>query len=271
MISTNFLNRASDFNIDQKIFFLHIPKCGGTSLRLAIEDAFEFPKDSKKYDFHLDVMAIDSAAHALEKPIIELKRDVLNYSMAHKSYRYISGHFAYSEKAMQVYGDEWKYITLLRDPVSKWFSQYFYNRHKTNNHYKIDCSLEEFLVTDEAKHLGRNYIYLLVDGISSAEAATDAAINQAIINLEKFALVGVLEKLDWFYQDFQTIFGTKLKIEERNKNPLPENQQKQHINDDIRAQVEEICQPNIRIYEAAMEMIRTRRLGECVETFALRY
>lgn len=271
MISTNFLPRSSTLAIDQKIFFLHIPKCGGTSLRLAIENAFNFPKEAKNNDFHLDVMALDSSAHTLDRPIIELKRDVLNYCMAHKSYRYISGHFAYSDKAMETYSNEWKYITILRDPVAKWFSQYFYNRHKNNDHYKLNCTLEEFLATDEAKHLGRNYSYLLVDGISSEEAATDAAINQAITNLEKFALVGVLEHLDWFCKDFQTTFGAKLKIEERNKNPLSTQQQNQQIKDDIRAQVEEICQPNIQIYKAAMELIKLRRMGPCVESFALRF
>lgn len=260
MISPNFFSRPSTLTIDKKIFFLHIPKCGGTSLRLAVENAFNFPKDSKNSDFHLDVMALDSAAHAVEKPIVELKREVLNYCMAHKSYRYISGHFAYSDKAMQAYGDDWHYITLLRDPVSKWFSQYFFNRHKNNDHYKLDCTLEEFLTTDEAKHLGRNYSYLLVDGISSEEAATDAAISQAIKNLEKFALVGVLEKLDWFYKDFQTVFGTELKLENCNKNPLSAKQQQQQIKDDIRAQVEEICQPNIQIYQAAMDLMQSRQL-----------
>ncbi|MEM9808920.1 MAG: hypothetical protein AAF959_27005, partial [Cyanobacteria bacterium P01_D01_bin.56] len=117
-----------------------------------------------------------------------------------------------------------------------------------------------FLATDEAKHLGRNYAYLLVDGISSQEAGSDAAIQQAIANLEKFAVVGVLEKLEWFYHDFQTAFGAKLHIESRNKNPLSSKQQKQQISDDIRAQVEEICRPNIQIYQAAMARIQARQM-----------
>lgn len=259
MLNKGIWKRKSELKIEDKIFFLHVPKCGGTSLRIAIEDAFNFPKDSKKYDFHLDIMALDSASNILEKPIIELKRDLLNYCMAHKSYRYISGHFAYSERAMNSLGNEWKHITILRDPVSKFFSQYFYNRHKRNNHHKLDCSLEDFLKTDEAQHLGRNYIYLLVDGISSQEASKDIAIDQAIKNLEKFTLVGLLEYLDWFYEDFKSIFGAQLKIEERNKNPLSNKQQKQQITEEMKAQVKEICQPNLQVYQAALELIQVRR------------
>lgn len=261
---TNLLSKSSTLNIDQKIFFLHVPKCGGSSIRNAIENSFNFSSRTKNNNFHLEDTAAVSAANTLEKPIIEYKRDFLNYCMAHKSYRYISGHFAYSEKAMQAYGDQWKHVTLLRDPVAKWFSQYFYNRHKQKDHYKLDCSLEDFLKTDGAVRLGRNYSYLLVDGISSEAAATDDAIDQAIKNLEKFSLVGVLEELDWFCEDFQAIFGAKLEIRKYNKSPLSKNKRSQQITDDIRAQVEEICQPNMRVYNAAIELIKkSRKISVC--------
>ena len=246
-------------NASKKIFFLHVPKCGGTSCRTAIGNAFDLPIGSSDESFHLDAAATVSAAETLEKPIIQLNRELLNYCMAHKSYRYISGHFAYSEKAMQTYGANWQYITLLRDPVAKWFSQYFYNRHKNSGHYRLNCDLETFLETDNAIKLGSNYIHLLADGVSSEEAATDEAINRAIENLNKFALVGLLEHLDWFCQDFQTIFGTELKLKKLNKNPLPETQRKQQITDDIRSRVWEICQPNMRLYEAATKIVAARR------------
>ena len=243
----------------KKVFYLHVPKCGGTSCRTAIGNAFDLPDASGNESFHLDVRATISAAQSLGKPDIQFNRELLNYCMAHKSYRYISGHFAYSEKAMQTFGADWHYITLLRDPVGKWFSQYFYNRYKNNDHYKIDCDLATFLETDNAINLGRNYICLLADGVSNEEAATDEAIDRAIENLNKFALVGLLEHLDWFCQDFQTIFGTELKLKKLNKNPLPETQRKQQITDDIRSRVWEICQPNMRLYEAATKIVAARR------------
>ena len=98
MANIKFLERKSDLKIDEKIFFLHVPKCGGSSIKSAIENASNFPITTK---FYLEDTAAVSAAHTLKKPIVEYKRDLLNYCMVHKTYRYISGHFAYSEQAMQ--------------------------------------------------------------------------------------------------------------------------------------------------------------------------
>ncbi|NET33464.1 MAG: sulfotransferase family 2 domain-containing protein [Cyanothece sp. SIO1E1] len=240
--------------VEEKVFFFHIPKCGGTSIDRAIQSTIKVSERREREIFHLDAAAALRTSNVWAEAPLDLTRKFLYYCMASQRYRYISGHFAYSEKAMQDFGHDWKFVTLLRDPVSKWFSQYFYNRYKQNDHYKISCDLETFLKSDEAVHLGRNYIFLLVEGITKAEASSEAAIAQSIANLEKFSLVGVLEKMDLFSRSFENQFGVQLEIEQRNKNPLSKQHQLQQITDDMRQRVVELCQPNQQVYEAALKM-----------------
>lgn len=103
--------------------------------------------------------------------------------------------------------------------------------------------------------MGNSYVRRLTEGISPTNASSDEGVKQAIENLNKFALVGILEKMDIFARDYQSLFGTKLVIEHSNKNPVSKFQQKEQITDEIRQRVEEICQPNIRVYESQLKRI----------------
>lgn len=237
-----------------KVFFLHIPKCGGVSLNQAIRNSYGNRAKQAEYCFSLDGNAARKCSQLLEDERNEYRKKILAYVMTSDRYRYIHGHFAYSEKIFQEFGSEWNFITLLRHPVAQWFSQYFYDRRQ-DSEVRIDAELTAFIESERAILMGNTYVRKLTEGFSATEASSDKAIKKAIENLNQFALVGVLEKLDTLVEDYQNSFATSLFIKKLNQNPTKKVEQQQKITPEITKKVEEICQPNLKVYQSVINKL----------------
>jgi glutamate mutase epsilon subunit len=58
--------------VEKKIFFLHIPKCGGTSLHHAIIDSFGLSKSNyEKSCFHLSASASAKGSEITGEPLMD--------------------------------------------------------------------------------------------------------------------------------------------------------------------------------------------------------
>lgn len=238
--------------VSKKIFFLHVHKSGGTSVTEGLKNSFGLTETiSKRHFFTLDNDASAIASEIVGEDIRSYREKLLLYYMSMERMKYISGHFYYSEKAMQKFGKEWSFITLLRHPIDRWFSTYFFDRYREgSSNGRIDCDLESFVESERALRLGSGYVLAFTEGISLSEVSSNDAINCAIKNLKKFALVGVLEEIDVFARAYKALFGAELFIQRLNKNPLSRQKQTGLISDKIQKKVEEICQPSMKIYEA---------------------
>jgi hypothetical protein len=250
--------RAVSPELRQDIFFMHVPKCGGTSLVNAIARFYQplFSKDRSKIA-RLDSPASLRAASIHGRDHLAYDREILTYFLA-GNYRYVYGHFTFSEKAYQQFKDKYAFVTLLREPVSKWFSLYFYNRYKKSDHYALDLDLEEFVETSQAASYGCDYVMQFIgdDSIADYTSAavidyfrTPEAIERACANLDKFDLVGLLEELDLFKQQFQARFGVKLDEEHRRESPVPKGTRDKMITPEILEKVKMLNRPNTLVYE----------------------
>lgn len=236
---------------------MHVPKCGGTSISRAIRSSYGFGKtQGSNFFFQLDASASLRAAKILGYKELEFFENLLIYNMSISSRKYIDGHFVYSEKAFKEFGDEWKFVTLLRHPVSKWFSKYFFNRYKKGSHYKLDCDFETYIESKTGIAEGSDYVRCLTGSNLLHDSNLERAVEQAIRNLNNFTVIGVLEKINLFVRDFERQFGTKLFIEHLRSNPLPKIKQEEQITNRIKQRVEEICQPDIEVYKAVLERIK---------------
>ena len=240
----------------ERIVFVHIPKCGGTSVKNAITRKFGYGRDRFGGRGILNISAVASkrAATAAGMTSERFREHLLLFGMAHPGVRFISGHISFSHIGQKEFGDTWRFVTLLREPVSKWFSQYFYNRYKKSEHSRVEEELEEFLDTPTAAAYGSDYVRLL----SSVEddPTSREAINSALENLARFSVLGVLEDMERFRESFRSNLGFDIRVGVTNRNPVSAKKQDSRITPEIRRRVEGLCAANSEVYEAVR--IRTR-------------
>lgn len=240
--------KARERKVLPRLAFVHIPKCGGTSLKTALQDVYSRRGNTTLW---LDPHASKRAADVADADLYALRAHLLLYHLAQRRPRYITGHYTFSEAAWEAGPEPWAFLTVLRDPVARWYSAYFYNRHKTNSdHFRIHEPLAEFVETERAQKMGRTYVRRL-----TADRKAPDAVETVILTLQRFDVVGVLEEMDALVRDCERVVGERLSVPILNTSPRGERERADEITPAIEAKVRALCAPDLRIYEAVRERI----------------
>ncbi len=244
----------------KKIFFLHIPKCGGISLRNAIASTYGLTQLVVPNSINfLDAGSAGYAATKRGGDIYEFRDVLLAYYLSIPRSRFISGHFPLYGAGIGPLSKDWNIITMLREPKSKWISSYYYNRYFENPEHvwresdvtytkRIDMDVGEFLTTEQAMEYGCDFIRQVVKIDKMDDAYKEDVIKEAIERLEAISLVGILEQTETFIKAFECYFNVRLNMRHTNKNPA-KNSTKSKLSPFQRKQIMELCEPNHRIYE----------------------
>jgi hypothetical protein len=182
---------------------------------------------------------------------------ILTYAMARKNVKFVTGHFVFSETVYREFAGEYDFITVLRHPVSRWFSQYFFNRHKNGDHFKTDMDIHSYLQSREGISSARTLIATLAPYAYDESDPTEC-MRTATANLEKFAIVGCVENLKDFKEQLRTRYNVDLRVPSLNQNPLSRSAQKDMITDDLRSRVAELCRYDMEVYEHAFQKLSAK-------------
>jgi hypothetical protein len=216
-----------------KIAFIHIAKCGGisvdTALRLALATNGQRRIDrdtiiaSSIASFGGSINSLESSYKFSEYHAQHLSK-ILTYYLQ-ENWHYVSGHITINSKIIERFQNEYSFITILRDPVKRFISNYTFNKLTNTKAIMLPNNLDTDNIVQEAKS-----ILLSRRGWQMANSPTmyltgrypineSDAVNmqqEVASNLSKFKVIGFLDNLDKFSDECQELTGQKIDIGHRN-------------------------------------------------------
>ncbi len=235
----------------KRVAFFHAPKCGGTSVNQGLAKAFGGPAG-------IDPIAAEAASRNLGLSRMELREAILAYFVQRNDVRFISGHYSYSRRAFAGREGEFDLITILRNPLDRMLSQYYYNRFgKHPNHIPIRSDLSEWLMTEPARSAATVFTKMFVGEITATTALDEgnqrddmkAAAEEAIDNLSRFAIVGTLEHLAAFEEAIRRRYKVDFSIGHLRKSPKAGYPKFAEQPPQIRDRILELCREDLAIYD----------------------
>ena len=240
--------------IKQNCLFLHLPKCGGTSLsealyasvpvhkHIGVIDAVSSRRAASLIEHNKDCLAqthedMDGAASTFALR----EKMMLAYMCAEK--RLIHGHVLFSDTAWEHFKDDYKIVTVMRDPIKRSVSNFRMNVMNGTIDNDPDTWLDGI---QGLNHASVNLRYLSGDATITSENKP-RLLKKAHENLEKIALIGFLDEMDIFLDRFKDMFGARPKVHHYNEAKGEEIA----LSSDQMKRLEKLCAPDIELYEAA--------------------
>ena len=163
--------------------FIHIPKCGGSTLNRVLKNEY------KKENIHLKVYD-------------QLAEENFGSEIGLDEKRLLHGHFSYGIHEKMKLSSIPRYFSMLRDPVDRIISHYFYVK-SSPTHYLYDSvknshlSLLDYALSDLSFELDNGQVRMIAGVGENTKTVTEKHLEKAIYNIDNhFASIGILEEYD---------------------------------------------------------------------------
>lgn len=159
--------------------FIHIPKCGGSTLNRVLKNEY------KKENIHLKVYD-------------QLAEENLGSEFDLVEKRLLHGHVSYGIHEQMNLTSKPRYFSMLRDPVDRIISHYFYVKSSPVHYlYKSveNLNLLNYALSDLSFELDNGQVRMIAGIGEKTDIVTEKHLETAIFNIENhFASVGILEE-----------------------------------------------------------------------------
>lgn len=231
--------------------FIHIPKTGGTTMVNTLSKQILFnrfkrlnpTRTTHPKDF------LDSVEGLLEDVVSSSKFDV------------VGGHFGFAAHPKLM--DASQYFTVLRDPIERVISEYYYMKHKGMYYQglieKENLSLTKYVSHPETFYLN-NLQTRLISGVSfeSGDTVTESTYKLALENLSKFKVFGLTEQMDSTLALFYIILNWNHLPYYQRSNANEKRPNTEHISQHEIDVIREREKYDILLYEKAKQIFQRR-------------
>ena len=204
----------------KKVAFLHIPKCGGTSIASSIAAAIGADRSGYIDPIRtrgLAQMCLEDCRRPEGSEHLFAIRRALFFDYFKEGKPYIYGHFPIVRECL-VNSEGYEFVTLLREPTQRFVSQFKYYlatkalpNEKFITQERIEDLWQEYFCSDVA-NFHANVLTAYLDESSFLRLGHSDSAARAIENLKSFSVVGTLENLDLFTQKFRATVNAPLVI-----------------------------------------------------------
>lgn len=226
----------------RKVIFIHIPKTAGGTLRYIT--ARQYP-----------AMQTAEVNKQRRLPTISLE-ELENLSPTQrKKIQLVQGHLPFG--AHRFFDEPVGYITLLREPVARILSFYYYVKNIPSHRLgqeiiKHNLSLRDFVlrIPDRNLHNGQTYM------LAGKNIAPERALDTAISNLQNhFIAIGLTERFDESILLFkEKLKWTSLFYQKRNS----KKQQREPLSEEVIAIIREKNQLDIALYDFGKQIFESQ-------------
>jgi hypothetical protein len=252
------------------IAYVHIPKCGGTSLLAAISECYT-PAERQSFDIvrHYHQAYAEHAPEdrdAWQKIWMQYRqREFGEYLSGDKKFVY--GHMPITADLLSSFQSKYRFFTVFRDPTDRFISNYIYDKIAGGiripdvlppEESNISAELDLYLASREGYWLARDQL-IMIAGMDDGEPLDDRAlIDRAKQNLNAFELIGFTDQLDVFEKSFSDAFGLDISIGRQNQTSdffgSEGDIRKAYyaaFDDSVREKVRALCEAEYELYDFA--------------------
>jgi hypothetical protein len=225
--------------IDEQLFFVHVPKCAGTSFISLIDEMFV---NSEICPTHYDLRKFTKG---------EISNDEL------QGYKFIRGHFPYDLIIPRLKVRP-RLITFLRDPITQFISYYQMRKRVPDpisgmQEQIKDLTLDEFLDRSPYVDVIANNATKLFAGIPAGDRLFDFSttidVPLAKKHLEECEFIGITEEYRNSIELFCHLFGVPPLEQHRELNVSPDRDQRREIGPKTLERIAEIQFADMELYE----------------------